>query len=333
MSGGIRKGFMSALTNVDVERQSSALSFDTRTSCISCGSENYSTVWSASYKDSSVQSYMDNYGYAVDWRYELEGQPISLVQCAACQTLFHEHILQASSLETLYSEWIDEDQIDSLEGSLESGSARDTQFETGKRNVRHLLRLHRLLSKQFGENAQPFRVLDFGCGAAEFLKVASLFGFATWGVDFSTTRASQALNHQISIISSLDEYKASTTEPVHAVTLFQVLEHLDQPRQTLTELADVMADGGILIIEVPDCSTDLETPGAPRSFEEFRNVHPLEHINAFTPDTLTSIVESAGFTKINPGPAHVTDRPDALVKSELTRFYEPKRTNQYFRKG
>lgn len=324
---------MSALTNLDIESQSSALAFETRTACIACGSQNYSTVWSASYDDTSVQSYMDNYGYAVDWRFNLRDQPISLVQCAACETLFHEHILQASSLETLYSEWIDEDQIDSLEGSLEAGSARDSQFETGKRNVRHLLRLHRLLGKQFGEDAMPFRILDFGCGAAEFLKVASLFGFDTWGVDFSTTRASQALNQQISIISSLDEYKEKTQDQVHAVSLFQVLEHLDQPRQTLTELGNVMADGGILIIEVPDCSTDAETVGAPRSFEEFRNVHPLEHINAFTPDTLTTIVESAGFTKINPGPAHVTDRPDALVKSELTRFYEPKRTNQYFRKG
>ena len=81
-------------------------------------------------------------------------------------------------------------------------------------------------------------------------------------------------------------------------------------------------------MDVPDCSSG----GKPVSFEEFRNVHPLEHINAFTPQTLTQLVESTGFTKINPGPAHVTDRPEALVRSELTRFYKPKRTNQYFRK-
>ena len=72
---------MSALTDVDAERQNSALFFDTRTSCIACSSENFSTVWSASYNDSSVQSYMDSYGYATNWRDELKDQPISLVQC------------------------------------------------------------------------------------------------------------------------------------------------------------------------------------------------------------------------------------------------------------
>ncbi len=310
-----------------------ALSFDTRDSCISCGSKHFTTVWSASYEDASIQYYMDKYGYAVDWRSELSGQPIELAQCDQCEMLFHQHILQPASLETLYSEWIDEDQIDTLTESLEHASASTAQFEAATRNVRHILRLNRLLGKQFGNDAQPWRILDFGCGAAEFLKQASLFGFATWGVDFSTTRATQALNQQISIIPSLDSYREDNTDPVHAISLFQVLEHLDQPRETLTDLADVLAPGGILIIEVPNCGTDAEVLGAPRSFEEFRNVHPLEHINAFTPDTLTALVESIGLTKINPGPAHVTDKPDALLRSELTRFYEPKRTNQYFRKG
>lgn len=273
---------------------------------------------------------MDKYGYAVAWRDGLADSPIELAQCADCETLFHENILDAASLEVLYSAWIDEDQIDALTETVDARTPSAIQFENATKHVRHIVRLNRLLGKQFGKGSGPWRLLDFGCGAAEFLKHASLFGFRTWGVDFSTTRADQALSQHISIIPSLHAYREDSNEPVHAITLFQVLEHLDQPRKTLFELSEVLIDGGILIVEVPDCSTDAV--GAPRSFDEFRNVHPLEHINAFTPDSLTRLVESTGFTKINPGPAHVTVRPEALVKSELTRFYEPKRTNQYFQK-
>lgn len=307
----------------------STLIFDERMSCITCASTQFSSAWSATYNDLDVQKYMDLYGYAVDWRSELEGKPISLVACAACETLFHQHILQPDSLERLYSDWIDEDQIDTLSGNLESPLDSETQFQTASENVRHLLRLNRILGGD-RDKQPPWRVLDFGCGAAEFLKQASLFGFETWGVDFSTTRKAQALHNQISIIASLEAYKEVAHAPVHAITLFQVLEHLDRPRRTLIELASVLAADGILIVEVPHCASGR---GKPRSFEEFRNVHPLEHINAFTPETLTTLVESAGFTKIKPGPPHVTSHPGALGRSELTRFYEPKRTKQYFRKG
>ena len=312
----------------------SALSFSTRAGCITCGCGRSSAVWEGTYADPDVERFMNRYGYAVDWSSELDGRPISLVSCSDCNTLYHQHILDSASLERLYSDWIDEAQIDTLTDNLESGSGPDAQFEAGVRNVRHLLRLNRLLRSEVREDTPPWRILDFGCGAAEFLKQASLFGFETWGVDFSTTRASQALSQQISIISSLNEYRERANDQLHAITMFQVLEHLDDPRSTLLELAELLMDGGLLIIEVPDCTTvSEEGVSAPRSFEEFRSVHPLEHINAFTPESLTRLVESAGFNKINPGPAHVTDRPEAIVKSELTRFYEPKRTNQYFRKG
>ncbi len=271
---------------------------------------------------------MDRYGYAVDWRESLTGKPIALASCSDCETLYHRHVLEADSLQRLYSDWIDESQIDTLTEAVDAASGPDAQFQNATDNVRHLLRLNRLLRKDNSDPNPPWRILDFGCGAAEFLKHASVFGFETWGVDFSSTRATQALSHQVSLISSLDQFREQAIKPLHAVTMFQVLEHLDDPRGTLVELADTMLEGGVLIVEVPHCSRS----GEPQTFEDFRNVHPLEHINAFTPETLTAIVEASGFVKINPGPAHVTDRPDALVRSELTRFYEPMRTNQYFRK-
>ncbi len=312
-----------------------ALNFLTRESCISCGGKMAVPVWSTSYANGRVQHFMDAFHYATDWRAELGDLPIALVCCPDCNMMYHQHVLDAESLEQLYSEWIDENQISALTNGLEDAAGPAAMFRDASDNVRHLLRLNRLLhadqtsSTNGGSGATPLRVLDFGCGAGAFLQQASLFGFDTWGVDFSTTRAAQAKDNQVTIVATLDEFRDEAEQPMHAVTLFQVLEHLDDPRQTLLELAKVLTHDGVLIIEVPNCGR----VSVPKNFDEFRCVHPLEHINAFTPQTLTSLVESAGFAKINPGPAHVTSRPDALVRSELTRFYEPKRTNQYFRKS
>ena len=84
----------------------------------------------------------------------------------------------------------------------------------------------------------------------------------------------------------------------HAITMFEVLEHLDHPSRVLAQLSSHLIDGGILILETPDCSgvTDI------KSHYDFRKIDPLEHINAFVHDTLKSIAERQGFRHIERGP-------------------------------
>ena len=86
--------------------------------------------------------------------------------------------------------------------------------------------------------------------------------------------------------------------------------------------------GGVMIISVPDCRSPLP----PKSFDDFHNVLPLEHVNCFTPDTLRGFVERLGFQSLGRQPAHVTTKVSDLVKTEISRFYQPKTTSQYFRK-
>ena len=62
----------------------------------------------------------------------------------------------------------------------------------------------------------------------------------------------------------------------------------------MLRLRTLLTPNAILILETPDCTgvVDIKTR------DDFRKVHPLDHINAFTPDTLVDMAKRAGFSKI-----------------------------------
>lgn len=86
------------------------------------------------------------------------------------------------------------------------------------------------------------------------------------------------------------------TQQFHTLTLSEVMEHLDDPRSLLKELATLLLPGGILVLEAPNCE------GGDRhlNLKEYRKIDPLEHINGFTPTTLRRLAESLGFKRIQP---------------------------------
>jgi 2-polyprenyl-3-methyl-5-hydroxy-6-metoxy-1,4-benzoquinol methylase len=118
----------------------------------------------------------------------------------------------------------------------------------------------------------------------------------------------------------------------HVASMFEVLEHLADPLFTLRSISDLVIPGGVLILETPDCSgvEDIQ------SKKDYRAIHPLSHINAFTPASLRKIAESVGFIFINSGVAHVTCDLKRVIKTEgkraLGKFINPT-TQQYFRKA
>jgi 2-polyprenyl-3-methyl-5-hydroxy-6-metoxy-1,4-benzoquinol methylase len=238
---------------------------------------------------------------------------------------FHQRILAPEWVNALYSEWIDDSQIDAFRAQNVDGNQVQARFEDARQMVKHVLRLQKLV----GENAAArLRLLDYGCGDGKFLQFAALFGFEAYGIDFSATRVRRAGQAGLTIVGGLEEFDAAAPGKLHAVTLFQVLEHLVEPVQMLRQLADRLVEGGVLVVEVPDCRGITR----PTNFEQFHAVHPLEHINAFTPLTLKQMCERLGFVSIPRHAAHVTTSVIDLLKTEISRVVQPSRTAQYFRK-
>lgn len=297
--------------------------FQERRYCISCGGNKFEIVWSGRFCEEPTRSHLQRCFYNGDVISTLADESFYLVKCNSCNQLFHRRILTSKWLRILYSQWINDLQIERFE-KTHLGNERKRRFEQARQLVKHVLRLQELIEP----STDRLQLLDYGCGDGMFLTVAAIFGFKYHGVDFSISRAERARHHGITILPSLDAFDALQTGPVDVVTLFEVLEHVDQPLELLSNLHQRLKKRGMVIVEVPDCRGVKNGD----SFEDFHRIHVLEHINAFTPNTLKAMFSRAGFCAIRRKPAHVTTRSIDLFRTELSRVVQPSSTAMYFRK-
>ena len=188
-----------------------------------------------------------------------------------------------------FTEWMSADAIKTFEARL--GPAFDRTFHKAASHVMHILRIEKL-TRSIRATNEAVRLLDFGCGFGRFLEACRNFGFNVCGVDRSVARRQEA---SLQVIPSLGEIEG--LPKFHTITLFEVLEHLDNPSQILRQLGLHLLEGGLMILETPDCSgvTDIKT------HSDYLKIHPLEHINAFTHDTLKSMAERCGYQAIPRG--------------------------------
>ena len=109
--------------------------------------------------------------------------------------------------------------------------------------------------------------------------------------------------------------------------MFEVLEHLDDPLAVLTALKARLNPGGVMIVEVPD------TSGVSSIHDEhsYRVIHPLDHINAFTPASLVGIMRRAGFGPIAKQSAFVTTSLKRVGKDIAKAALKQRTTQRYFR--
>ncbi|MDQ3032960.1 MAG: class I SAM-dependent methyltransferase [Myxococcota bacterium] len=301
---------------------SDRVTFVERESCPTCDDTRLDTVWAGRFADEPVSGFLAQHHYAADVVAALGTERFRLVRCAACSLFFHARVLDESGLTRLYSEWIDGAQIERFEAEHAGGASAASRFEQGRQLFKHMLRLHGLAGC-----AWPFRLLDVGCGDGRALRVASALGFDARGVDPSVTRTARAEHDGVRVHPTIEDALAASEGRFDAATLMEVLEHVTSPRAVLDGIVRALRPGGVLLIEVPDASA---LDGPPSTFDEMRVVHPLEHVNAFTPKTLEAIARAAGLVPAPRMPAHATTGLKDVVRTELSRFVQRPSTSRYF---
>ncbi|HMC54955.1 MAG TPA: class I SAM-dependent methyltransferase [Gemmatimonadaceae bacterium] len=94
----------------------------------------------------------------------------------------------------------------------------------------------------------PGRVLDFGCGAGDFLLRARANGWTCAGVEISDAARRVAREHGLDVRSSASEFAPASFDYVRAN---HSLEHVDDPTDVLRSLRALLADGGTLLVGIP----------------------------------------------------------------------------------
>jgi len=138
----------------------------------------------------------------------------------------------------------------------------------------------------------PASLLDVGCGQGILLEQLLRRGWKVLGTQISR-RAAQSARQQRGVDVFLGElldldYRGP---PFRVVTFYHVLEHLDRPMAYLRKAHDLMEEGGLLVLEVPN----FASPGF--RFLGLRNlsVDYPHHLIFYTPATLRCLVETCGF--------------------------------------
>jgi SAM-dependent methyltransferase len=142
--------------------------------------------------------------------------------------------------------------------------------------------------------ARRSRVLEIGCATGGLLSALKDEGFTNvHGLDPSPACAETASRlYGISVFTGTVFDMPGNTGVYDVVIAVGVLEHVEAARQALRRIGDILAPGGLVYAEVPDATRLTGRPDAP--YQEFS----IEHINFFSPVSLTNLLWSSGFVPV-----------------------------------
>ncbi len=143
---------------------------------------------------------------------------------------------------------------------------------------------------QRGLNGQ--RLLDIGCGNGFFVSRARGMGFDAYGVDFNhktIERGAKRFGLERYLSTRRVEDLAKANDRFDVVSLFDVVEHLQDPADALAAAASVVPPGGHLMVAVPNANMVW------RPSVDF----PPHHLSRFTPAALARLVERHGFSVVH----------------------------------
>jgi SAM-dependent methyltransferase len=113
------------------------------------------------------------------------------------------------------------------------------------------------------------RVLDLGCGLGEYVRAFERHGARALGCDIAASRLVEARKRGLALERpSRAEYLAAAGErlpfadgSLDVIVLNEVIEHVDDDRETLREVSRVLKPGGICILYAPNRLYPFETHG------------------------------------------------------------------------
>lgn len=150
------------------------------------------------------------------------------------------------------------------------------------------------LRKLAGELKPGARVLDVGCGAGGFLHRAKAAGFAVSGLDFNAERVAALRARGFDVFSgALPEFaRGSAARSFDAITLFELIEHLDDPASWLEAAKAMLKPGGLLIVGTPNRERAFDPFTGP-GLEEIDN--PPHHLTRWNAAALSKLLSRRGF--------------------------------------
>ena len=139
------------------------------------------------------------------------------------------------------------------------------------------------------------RILDVGAAAGAFVKVAKDKGWNADGVEpcgYLVRWAIEKLGLHSMFTGTLDDIKSG--EIYDIVTLWDVVEHLNDPDNAMYLIKNLVKDKGYVVLNIPDISTII-----PRIMGSRWPFYASCHLYYYTPKTLDYLMNKHGFERVH----------------------------------
>lgn len=203
------------------------------------------------------------------WAYEV-------VRCPTCGFLYRHPGIRPERLGDLYS----------------GGYAKFLTGHYSDKRIRRYRQVMRAFKPVF-KSGDGRRLLDFGCGAGHFLRLAHQRGFDPYGVDLSKgaiRRARKDESGRNAYLGAPQDVPEIAAGGFDVITMWSVLAHLATPVEDLTTLRGLLAGDGVLLVLTVNANSL-----ALKARREHWSGFTKNHLKFFAPSTLQILLRRAGF--------------------------------------
>lgn len=198
---------------------------------------------------------------------------VDVVVCKACGLVWNRLMREEPEQEQFYRE-----------------TNRSSRHISRRYLVTRLLRAACILDFLGADLQAGLRHLDVGCAEGTLLTLTRARGLDVTGLELDSWHAPFAREVRgIPVHATTLETAPLADESLDLVSFVHVLEHLFDPIRTLNRAHELLAEGGLLYVEVPNLNQPL--PGLRRFFRHQHNFY-------FTANTLRALVSAAGFVPL-----------------------------------
>ena len=226
-----------------------------------------------------------------------------IVRCPFCESLerevifsrFEMNILQCQACTLGYSEEfpVDTNDVYSDQDYLPIAIS-DYQDNAEYRKRRFGLERLSIIAQHLGREQRGARLLDVGCGTGWFLECARDAAFDVAGHELGRELAGFTSDRLGIEVWNQPLVEMAVDLPYDVITMFDVLEHVPNPKETLTHIYRLLKPGGIALFFVPN----LDSLGFKILKGNSSLCMPVEHLFYFTETALRPVLEHVGFQTV-----------------------------------
>lgn len=253
--------------------------------------------------------------------YQFNGRWLGGVECRNCGIIFLHPQPTAEEITQMYSK-------EYFEGDFRCGHTGSYFDEATLGNL-----ADRTLIDRIKQHKPSGTFLEVGCAGGAFLNAAREAGFSVKGVEYSSEASEFARKRfGLDVVTGDLDGAHYPTAAFDVVFMGDVLEHLSNPVETVTEIHRVLRPGGLLVIECPMQTNTLFSRSGFLIFSllgKRATVHlPPYHLFEYRPASMSGLLRRCGFevtlvkqAMINP--REVTLRGSAVVRIGKKLFQYP----------